>query len=326
MSKKILVTLPFPKSMITSFDDCVKMMEERGFEVILDPRGRALQEAELFEYLPDLYADICSTDHWTAEALAKAPDLKCISRMGVGYETVNVAEASKRKIAVTVTKGANTFDVAEFTFSMILALGRKLRDADKGIRNGEWKRTFGHSLRNKTLGIVGLGAIGKTLVKLVQGFDVKVLAYDAYQDKVFAEKYDISYVSLEELVKNADVITVHSPLTPETRGMIGEKELSMMKPTTIIINCARGGIIDEKALYEALVNKTIAGAGLDVFEKEPLDKDHPLLKLDNVLLSAHTAGMTYEGRSLLVRMAFQNVIDVYEGRVPSGIVNKEIYE
>ena len=320
---KILVTLPFPKEMISTYDDCVKRMEALGFEVVLDPRGRALKEDELLEYAPDLYADVCSTDAWSARVLEAAPNLRVISRMGVGHETIDVKAAAKQGVAVTITKGANAFDVAEFTLAMILALSRKLREADVGIRNGEWKRSFGHSLRNKTLGIIGLGGIGRYLTELVAGFDMKILATDIYHDEEFAKKHNVQYCSLEELLRESDIVTVHLHVTDETRGLIGEAELKSMKPTAMFINCSRGAIVDEKALYQALVDKTIAGAALDVFEKEPIDPDNPLLALDNVILSAHTAGISQEGRGKLVEMAFQQVIDIYEGRVPEGVLNKD---
>ena len=172
----ILVTLPFAKEMITSFDACVQRMEALGFKVVLDPRGRALKEDELLEYAPELVADICSSDQWTEKALHAAPNLKVISRMGVGYDSIDVKAATQRGVGVTITVAANAPDVAEYAFSMIMAMTRKLFQADRLVRSGEWKRVFSHSMYGKTLGIVGLGNIGKQLTKLVSGFNMKILA------------------------------------------------------------------------------------------------------------------------------------------------------
>lgn len=323
---KILVTLPFPKEMITSFDACVKRMEGLGYEVVLDSRARALKEDELLEYAPELVADICSTDAWTRKALEAAPNLKVISRMGVGYDSIDVPAATEKGVGVTITVAANAPDVAEYAFTMMLALSRKLKEADKLVRGGEWKKVFSHSLYNKTLGIIGLGNIGKRVAKLTCGFDMKIIAYDQYKDEAYARENGITYCSLEDLVKESDIISIHAPLMEETKGLISEAQFDMMKPTTIVINCARGGIVDEEALYQALKDGKIMGAGLDVFEDEPVKMDNPLLTLDNVIVSPHTAGMTREGRSHLVEIAFQNAIDVIEGKAPRGLVNPEIFK
>lgn len=323
---KILVTLSFPKKMIASFDTCVKRMESLGYEIILDPKARALSEDELLKYAPQLVADICTSDEWTRKALEAAPHLKVVSRMGVGYDSIDVPAATERGVGVAITVAANAPDVAEYTFAMMLALSRRLRDADKAVRDGAWEKVFSHSLYNKTLGIIGLGNIGKRVAKLVNGFNMKVLAYDQLKDEAYAKENGIIYCSFKELIKESDVITIHAPLGKETKGFISKNEFEIMKPTTIIINCARGGIVDEAALYQALKDKKIMGAGLDVFENEPVKTDNPLLTLDNIIVSPHTAGMTLEGRSHLVEIAFQNVIDVFEGRSPKGLINPEIFK
>ena len=176
------------------------------------------------------------------------------------------------------------------------------------------------------MGIIGLGNIGKRVAKLTCGFDMKIIAYDQYKDEAYARENGIMYCSLEDLVKESDIISIHAPLMEETKGLISEAQFDMMKPTTIVINCARGGIVDEEALYRALKDGKIMGAGLDVFEDEPVKMDNPLLTLDNVIVSPHTAGMTREGRSHLVEIAFQNAIDVIEGKAPRGLVNPEIFK
>jgi len=328
MSKanKILVTLPFAKEMITSFDTCVQRMETLGFEVILDPRGRALKEEELLEYAPQLVADICSSDQWTEKTLNAAPNLEVISRMGVGYDSIDVKAATQRGVGVTITVAANAPDVAEYAFSMIMAMTRKLFQADRLVRDGgEWKRVFSHSLYGKTLGVIGLGNIGKQLIKLVSGFNMRVLAYDTVLDETFAAQNGITYCNLDELLKKSDIISMHALLSDETRNMISDREFSLMKPEAMLVNCARGGIVDEAALYRALEKKQILSAALDVFDEEPPSPDNPLLKLDNVILSPHTAGMTFEGRSRLVEIAFQNALDVMEKKSPPGLINPQIF-
>jgi D-3-phosphoglycerate dehydrogenase len=323
--KKVLVTIPFQPDLIAGFDTYLDKLREKGFEVILDPRYRKLTEAELVEQLPGVYAHVVSAETITEKVIRAADSLKVISRMGVGYDQVDVQAATKNGVAVTITPGANAEAVAEYTLALMMALARKVIHIDRMARDGVWKSCFDTSLYRETLGIIGLGNIGRQVAKLVSGFHMKILAYDEFQDKVYAQKHNITYCSLDDLLKESDFVTIHAPLNENTRNMLSEREFLLMKPSALIINCARGGIINEAALYEALKNKNLAGAALDVFENEPLQKDNPLLILDNVIVSTHTAGITYKGRGKVIEMAIQNVMDIAEGKIPSGTVNLEVF-
>ncbi|GHT02244.1 hypothetical protein AGMMS50276_32040 [Synergistales bacterium] len=243
--------------------------------------------------------------------------------MGAGYDSVDMSAAKKKNIAVTITPGANAEAVAEYAFTLMLALSRGLVQTDKRIRNSDWKLFIGNSLAGKKLGVVGLGNIGKILCRHAINFSMEILAYDEYKDEDYAVKNGISYCSLEKLIRESNFVSLHVPLNDNTRKMFSTKEFNMMKPSAYIINCARGGVIDEDALYEALKNDVIRGAGLDVFGKEPLAAESCLRTLDNVILSSHTAGSTVESREKVFEIAVRNVIDYFEGRVPKGIVNPE---
>ena len=323
MAKKVLVTLSFPPSFISGFEDCVKMLTDEGFEVNVDPRHRPLTTEELVPALQGVYAHVASAELLSDAVMAQAPDLKIISRMGVGYDTVDLPAATKRGIALTITPAANADAVAEYTVSLMLALTRHVPEIDTMAKQGVWKTIFGTSIYGKTLGIIGTGEIGRRVVRNLRGFGMRVLAYDPYPNAEFAKEYDVTYCPVETLVKESDYISIHCPLTDDTQHLLSDKEFGMMKPTARLINCARGEIIDEKALYKALSEKRIAGAALDVYETEPFEKDNPLFGLDNVVLSPHIAGMTYECRKFVIQMAFQNIIDLTEGKKPRGLINPE---
>lgn len=321
--KKVLVTIPFQPDIIKGFHDYLDKLQEKNFEVIVDHRYRTLTEDELIEQLPGVYAHVVSLETVTEKVIQAADSLKVISRMGAGYDRVDVKAATRHGVAVTVTPGANAEPVAEYTVALMMSLARRITEIDRMSRRGIWKNYFGTSLSQKTLGIIGLGNIGKQVARYVSGFDMKILAYDKFKDEEYAEKYNIYYCSVDELVKKSDFITISVPLDATTRNLLGEREFNLLKPSAMLINCARGGIVDEVALFEALKDKRIAGAALDVFKEEPVNMDNPLLTLDNVIISTHTAGKTYEGRGKVIEMAFQNVVDVSENRAPKGIVNPE---
>lgn len=325
MKSKVLITQPWPPSIVTNFDTYVSWLEERGLEVIVDPKQISLTEEEVIERLPGIYAYICGSDAITAKALEYADQLKIISRIGVGYDNVDIPAATKRGIAVTTTPGAGAETVAEHTFALMLTMTRKIFQCDRSIREGKWIRIAGPSLYRKTLGIIGLGIIGKQLAKIVSGFDMKIIAYDPVVDEEFAKAHSITYVSLEELIKTSDYISLHLPLNKETEYIIGERELKMMKPSAQLVNCARGKLIDEDALYHALKDGVIAAAALDVFEKEPVDLNHPLFTLDNFIATPHNAGTSIEGKNKVVEAAVKNVLDIMDGKMPIGLKNPEVF-
>jgi D-3-phosphoglycerate dehydrogenase len=326
--KKVLITFRVDPQVITGYENSVAEFEQKGFEVILDTRFRRLTQEEVIEQLQknNAYAYVLSAERIDDKVLDACPGVKLFVKMGAGFDMFDVDACTAHGVAVATTPGANAEAVAEHTLAMMLALTRKLVMLDTTMRRGVFDKVFGTCMLRKTLGIIGFGAIGKNVAKFVRGLDMRVLVYDVYQDEAFAKQYGCTFVPLETLLKESDFITMHAPLLPETTNMIGSKEFDLMKPNALFCNCARGGLVDEKAMIAALKSGKLKGAALDAFAEEPLPLSSELYKLENVILSPHTAGMTYEGRGKVVEMAFQNVVEFSEGKIPSGIVNRELYK
>lgn len=268
----------------------------------------------------------------TEKIINSATKLKGIVRYGIGVDNIDLKAASRRKIPVANVPDYCIGTVADHAFALLLALNRKLSLSADVMKSGKWgvwtspsPKLMGVDLEGKILGLIGIGKIGSAVAARAKGFSMKVIAYDPYIPKEAAEKLGIELVDLETLLKNADFVSIHSPLTNETRGMIGEKELKLMKNTAYIINTARGPIIQEKALYKALKDRWIAGAGLDVYEKEPPDKDNPLFKLENVVLTPHIAYYTQEAIWRLEMTAVEEAIRILQGQLPKNLVNKEAF-
>ena len=266
-----------------------------------------------------------TTSSVTAEVIAAAPELKIVSRTGAGVDNVDVEAATARGILVCNLPAVNNLSVAEHTIAMILSLAKDLPAMDRAVRGGAWKeRNAGRAveLEGKTLGIVGMGNIGSLVArKCRRGLGMKILAYDPYvADKFAAEDY--RFVSrLEELFAEADFVTLHCPNIPETKGMITRELLASMKAGAWIVNCARGGVVDEDALCEVLREKKIAGAALDVFSAEPPPPGSPLVKLENVIVSPHAAALTREATIRMSTEAAQAVVDFFSGKKPRYIYN-----
>jgi D-3-phosphoglycerate dehydrogenase len=271
-------------------------------------------------------AVIAGGERWDEKYFQKTNGkLKVLSRFGVGYDYVDLKAATKYGVVVTNTPGANAASVSELAITLMLALTRDLCFLHQEIRKGEWNQKSTFEFGGKTVGIVGLGEIGKDLVRKISGFKVKILAYDIVKDKEFASKYHVNYVKLDELLKNSDYVTLHVPLISATERMISEKELRLMKKNAFLVNTARGALVDEYALIEALQNKEIAGAGLDVFENTPLGKDNFLRNLDNVILTPHIAATTKEAIYNMAVAAAENVISILNHKKPNSILNPEVY-
>ncbi|MFW6174620.1 MAG: 2-hydroxyacid dehydrogenase [Chloroflexota bacterium] len=242
-----------------------------------------------------------------------------------GYDGVDMALAGELGIPVATASGTNAQGVAEQFIALTLALYRHLPWCDATVRSGEWKppRASGfetYEIMGKTVGIAGAGNIGSTVMKLLNGFDVTLLYHDVEPKPDLEQRYGAQRVGLDELLSESDIVTVHVPLLSSTRKMIGARELSMMKPSAILINTSRGGTVDEAALADALRQRTIWGAGLDVFEQEPTPRDNPLLRLDNVVLSPHVAGPTAESFPRRAMFAFENIRRALSGEEPRNIV------
>lgn len=262
------------------------------------------------------------------------PKLRIVAQYAVGFDNINLECATKYGVYVTNTPGVLTEAVADFTWGLILAITRRIVEADAFVRSGEWysKKTGWHPLmmlgfevNGKTLGIIGMGRIGRAVAERAKGFKMKILYYDAYRlPPEMEEKLGAEYAPLETLLKESDIVSIHVPLTKETYHLISEKELKMMKPTAYLINTARGKVVDTEALVKALKEKWIAGAALDVFEEEPLPPDHPLTKLDNVVLAPHAASATTETRTKMAMLVAENLIAFLKGEVPPTLVNKDV--
>ncbi|MDQ1280595.1 MAG: D-glycerate dehydrogenase [Thermoproteota archaeon] len=264
-----------------------------------------------------------------SEVMERSKKLRVISNYAVGFDNIDLNAATERGIYVTNTPEVLTESVADLALALMLDVARRLNEADRFLRQGKWEGwapmlLLGNDVYNKTLGIVGLGRIGMAVARRAKGFNMRLLYTDMVRNEKLENELGITYVSLEELLKQSDFISIHVPLLPSTRHMFGEKEFKLMKPTAYLINTSRGPIVDEIALVEALRKRIIGGAGLDVFEKEPVDPDNPLLKLENTVLLPHVASGTIETRTAMANLAVENLISVLQGKMPPSLVNKEV--
>jgi len=286
--------------------EAVKILKDNGLEPVLNPHGRKLNEEELLNLLDGVVGIIAGTEEITEKIISNTNQLKVISRYGVGMDNVDLETAQRRGVLVYNTPEAPTVAVAELTLSLMLNLLKKIVKVDRKIRDNLWKPEIGNLLSGKTIGIVGLGRIGKKLVQLLESFGVKFLACEINPDNNFVSDHKIDLVSLETLLSKSDIISLHIPLTKQTRHIIGKKELTTMKENAILINTARGGLIDEEALYTSLKDNKIAGAAVDAFEEEPYTGK--LKRLDNVILTPHIGTYTIETRRQMEIEAVNNLI------------------
>lgn len=294
--------------------------------------ARSTREENLIDEVKDVDVLMVVYAKITGKIINSAEKLKGIVRYGIGVDNVDVEAATKRKIPVANVPDYGIGSVADHTLALLLSLNRKIVVADCIVKKGEWgvwttpsSKLKGFDLENKILGLIGIGRIGSAVANRAKGFGMKVVAYDPYVTREVAGKLGIELVDLATLLKNADFISIHTPLTPETHGMIGERELRMMKKTAYIINTARGPIIQESALYKALKEGWIAGAGLDVYEKEPPDPNNPLLKLENVIATPHIAYYTEEAIRRLAISAAEEAVRILQGQLPKNLVNKKAF-
>jgi glyoxylate reductase len=261
--------------------------------------------------------------------VAGNPRLKMVANMAVGFNNIDVETATRLGVAVSNTPGVLSDTTADLAFALLMATARRIPEAERYLRAGKYKGWgpvlfMGQDVHGATLGLVGAGRIGKIVAKRASGFDIKMLYYDVYRMSPEEEaQYNITYMPMEDVLRQSDFISIHTPYMPSTHHLIGERELSMMKPTAILINTARGPIVDEKALVKALQAGTIAGAGLDVFENEPAVEPE-LLTMENVVLVPHIASASFKTRTLMAKMASDNIVAHYRGERPPNIVNPEV--
>jgi D-3-phosphoglycerate dehydrogenase len=295
-----------------------------SFEIMAQPA-----EPDILALAPTADAIIVRTTRLTAAAIDSAPKLKIVSRHGVGYDNVDMAALDRRRIPLTLVGNVNALSVAEHTLFMMLTLAKRGIAYDRATRNGDWKLrdSFGATeLAGKTLLLLGFGRIGREVARRAQGFGMTVLSYDPYvrDAAIFAARVQ-PVAKLAEAIPQADFISVHLPMTPETKGIIGAQQFATMKKSAIVISTARGGLVDEAALAEALKSGQIRAAGLDVFVDEPPAPNDPLLKLDNLLLSPHIAGLTEECAMRMAEVSARNALAGLDGKVdPELVVNKHV--
>ncbi len=313
-------------------------LSERGLNII-----RKHFEAEVWtEYAPppkkviiekvrnvDALVPLLS-DKIDAEVFDAAPELKIVSQFAVGFDNIDTKEATKRGIYVTNTPEVLTDTTADFSWALLMAVARRVVEADNYVRTGKWKVGWhpamlcGRDIHSATIGIVGAGRIGYAMAKRATGFGMNILYYDVIPRPEIEKDFGAKKADLDTLLKQADFVTLHVPLMKETHHLISAEKLKLMKKTAYLINNARGPVVDEKALYEALKNDQIAGAGLDVFEQEPTSVDNPLLKLDNVVVAPHISSASLETRAKMAEMVAENLVVFFEGKKPPNLVNPDV--
>lgn len=317
MPRKVLLTMP---KFLDNERYVRDFLRARDCAVIEHRDHGRLTEDGLIALIGEAEALVPGLEPVTERVFVAAPRLKVVSAQGVGYDHIDVDAATARGIAVCICAGCNNHAVSELVFGMMLALARHIYTADRAVRDGAWPRLVGGELWGKTLGVVGLGRVGKSTALLGRGFGMRVLATDIAWDITFANEHQLSYVPLDRLLHEADFVSLHCPLTPRTRGLIDDAALALMKPTAYLINTARGAVVHEEALVRALRDRRIAGAGLDVFDHEPYPRN-PYLALPNVVLTPHLGGATTDATDRSLELALLNVTQVLDGGEPICRVN-----
>jgi D-3-phosphoglycerate dehydrogenase len=323
---KVLITAPGHRG---DDDPRLKALRDAGWDIKTHrwPAGRP-DEEEVIELVNGYDAVIASSnERYTRTVLERADTIKHVARWGVGYETVDVPAASDSGVLVTTTQGSNHWAVSDHAWALMLAVSRRIVELDKVARTRTWSRPLPRDVWQKTLGVVGLGRIGKGVAQRAFGFEMKVLAYEPYPDHEFCAKWNVELVDdLDELFRRSDFLTTHAP--GDNAKLVNAERLALMKPTAVVINTARGTLVDEDALYDALTSGKIAGAGLDVREHEPPEdeRDDRFAALPNVVLTPHVAGSTQEAQAVSAVMVQEQIIASGRGEKPHGLHNPEIWD
>ena len=286
-------------------------------EVIYNPTGKPLKSAQVAALIHGIDGYIAGLDEIDASALSEADQLKVIARYGVGVDSVDLAAARERGIIVTNTPGANSSSVAELAIGLMLALARQIPEAVDAVHQGKWPRYSGISLEGKTIGILGLGAIGKLLARRLAGFDCRIIAFDPFADPAFAKDHQVELATMKAVIEQADFISLHLPLLPETRNLVNDDFLSKMKRGSFLINTSRGEVVDEVALLKAIQRGHLKGAGLDAFTVEPPDPRNPLLNLPQVIATPHLGAQTDGATSNMGWFAMRDCLAVLKGEAPT---------
>lgn len=331
-------TKNFNVALTADFCDAAGQLKFRDIGLSLLSAQPQIKQHFFETHRPEIGADqiggvqavLVLTPSVTAASVSKAEHLLVMARFGVGYDSVDVKACTAADVLVTITKGAVDHSVAEAAIGWMLALGHHLRAKDNLVRTGQWNersKFMGQELRDHTLGVIGLGGIARKTISLLGAFGMKQpLAYDPGLNETAAAQAGARLVSLDTLLAESDFVSLHCPLTPQTRGLIGARELALMKPMAFLLNTARGGIVDEDALFAALQERRIAGAALDCFAEEPVLTPHRFGQLDNVLLAPHSIAWTDEEFREIGRSACQAIVDVSLGKPPWAMVNPEVLD
>ncbi len=322
MKPKVFITRRIPEEGLEILKEVADIKVWEG--ELPPPRDVLLNEVEEVDGLIPLLADKVD-----GELMDKAKHLKIVSNYAVGFDNIDVSEATKRGLMVTNTPGVLTDTTADLAFALLLAVARRVAEADRFVRAGKWTTwgpllLLGKDVHGATLGLIGLGRIGCAMAKRARGFGMKVLYYNRTRKEQAEKELGIEYVELETLLKESDFVSLHVPLTKETKHLINKETLGIMKTTSMLVNTTRGPVVDEAALYQALVNKEIAGAALDVMDPEPPQGDSPLFDLDNVVIVPHIGSASEATRAKMAVIAASNMVAGLKGEVPQHLVNKEV--
>jgi len=311
MTQKVLISAPY---MLSAIDRFRPLFKEHDLEIIIPQVNERLEEEELLEYMGDIVGAICGDDRFTAKVLRAAPKLRVISKWGTGIDSIDQKACRKKGIRVCNTPNAFSEPVADTVIGYILCFSRNLAQMDSKMKRGEWIKIPGKALRECTLGVIGVGNVGKALVRRAKTFGMAILGNDiADMPDNFLVDTDIQMVAKEKLLSKSDYVSLNCDLNPSSYHMMNYKMFSLMKPSAIVINTARGPIIKEEDLIKALVEKKIGGAALDVFEVEPLPEGSPLKKMQNVMLAPHNANSSPEAWEAVHYSTIHNLIDVLNG-------------
>lgn len=325
MKPKVIVTVdPFDLD-VAKFN---QPLVDRGFVVHWEPSlANSTDTDKIIAFTKGYHYVMAGGELWNRKAIeANKGTLRMITRLGSGYDKVDVAAASRAGIAVATTPGANSATVAEHAVALMLSVLRGIPKYDRNIRGGQWTTAFVNQLYGKTVGFVGFGAIARKVAEMLQGFSTRLLAYDVVRHAAAAEKSDVRFLDLDQLLALSDIVSLHTPLTAETTGMVDRSFLKRMKPSAILINTSRGKVVKESDLIDALRSGTIAGAGLDVFEVQPLPAESPLTSMDQVVMSSHIGGMSVESYAAMVNGCVQNILDFHYGGKVKHLLNPDYAE
>jgi phosphoglycerate dehydrogenase-like enzyme len=298
----------------------VDLLRAAGFEIRYPRRPEMSTEAETIDALAGIDATIAGSEPYNDRVLAASPALRVVSRAGVGVDRIDIDTVTRHGVVVAITPAGNHESVAEHTMAMILSLARSLVPQNRTVREGHWTRVPLVPLRGRTLGLVGLGRIGRSVAVRAAAFGMNLVACEQVPDLQFARRHAIDLVNMDTLLPRSDFVSLHVPLTDQTRGLIDRTALARMKPGSFLVNTARGGLVVESDLLAALQSGRLGGAGLDVFAQEPTPADNPLLKLENVLVTPHMGGVDTQSNADMAVQSAQNIIDLFNGVWPEGCV------